>query len=296
MIHHLHCPICKNESVRIHFPVLDNSVTGECFPVWQCSNCTGMFTQDIPDEESIGRYYASEAYVSHTDTKKGIVNRLYHIVRSFTIKGKCKWVEQATSLKTGSILDIGCGTGTFLDGMKSAGWKVTGIEPDPVARENAKKNYGIEALAPEALDNLPNASFQAITMWHVLEHVHTLHPYLDKIKKLLAPGGRLFIAVPNYTSFDAGYYKETWAAYDVPRHLYHFSPNSMQILLNQQGFAMKGIKRMWFDSYYVSMLSEQYRKGVLKIFRAIFIAKISNIIALFNKRKCSSVVYIAAVD
>jgi len=129
-------------------------------------------------------------------------------------------------------------------------------------------------------------------MWHVLEHVHALKPYLNQCLKSLKQNGRLIIAVPNYTSFDAKYYKKYWAAYDLPRHLYHFSPTSMATLLSEIGFEIVTIKPMWYDSFYVSLLSEKYKKsGKLGLMLAIIIGGISNFITLFDASKASSIIY-----
>ena len=252
-----------------------------------------MFTHDVPGENEIGRYYASEAYVSHTNSKKGLINRLYHVVRNITLKSKRSWVCAETGLSKGKLLDLGCGTGAFLAFMKKSGWDVTGLEPDPGARAQAVTLHGIEPGSPEALDTLPDGSYHAITMWHVLEHVHTLHHYMERIKMLLAPSGKIFIAVPNHTSFDASYYRQHWAAWDVPRHLYHFSPDSMEQLLSMHGLRLKRVMPMWYDSFYVSLLSEKYMKRPLGPMRALLIGGISNLSALFSRKKCSSVVYVA---
>jgi 2-polyprenyl-3-methyl-5-hydroxy-6-metoxy-1,4-benzoquinol methylase len=176
--------------------------------------------------------------------------------------------------------------------MKDADWNITGLEPDDVARTKAAELYNIQPQEPGKLFELPAASFNAITMWHVLEHVHELHAYIKQITNLLTTNGKLFIAVPNYTSKDAAIYKEHWAAYDVPRHLYHFSPQSMEALLSQHGLKVIAFKPMWFDSFYVSMLSEQYKNGKGNIIKAVFNGLISNLKAWGNVKKCSSVIYV----
>jgi len=258
--------------------------------IWYCSDCTLCFTQDIPGQDSIGVFYASSDYISHSDTKEGIINRLYHLVRKRTLASKKTLVVSVTGTNRGNVLDIGCGTGAFLHAMKAAGWTITGLEPDPSARAKAMELYAVNPQEPGRRFELPAASFAAITMWHVLEHVHELHAYLKRIGELLAPGGKLFIAVPNYTSADAKAYKEYWAAWDVPRHLYHFSPGSMERLLSLHGMKLESVRPMWFDSFYVSMLSEKYRGG--NIIRAFFNGLLSNLNAIGNHRKCSSVIYI----
>lgn len=203
-------------------------------------------------------------------------------------------VIQASGLRKGAVLDIGCGTGAFLNAMKTAGWGITGLEPDATVRTKAAALYGIAAEAPDRLFELKAGSFNVITMWHVLEHVHDLQAYLKQMCNLLATGGRLIIAVPNYTSHDATAYGPYWAAWDVPRHLYHFSPASMQQLLEKNGFALQRQKHMWYDSFYISMLSEKYKNGRGNLVGAFFTGLYSNIKAIGKPAACSSVIYIAS--
>ncbi len=292
MIHYDNCPLCGSGNLADKFPVKDYTVSGGLFTVVRCSNCTGMFTQGVPPQEAIGPYYASLNYISHSNTQKGFINTIYHRVRSVTLTAKRKMIGTLTGLTKGNILDVGCGTGAFLNEMKNAGWEITGLEPDELARKNAAELFGIHPRPSGELFDLQSKSFDAITMWHVLEHVHQLHEYVAQLKKLLADNGRLLIAVPNYTSYDAGHYNQHWAAYDTPRHLYHFSPASMKQLMRQHGLEVAGTKPMWFDSFYVSMLSEQYQKGKGNIVKACLIGVISNLKALFDKERCSSVIYV----
>jgi len=292
MIQYEACPICDRKAIAYVHDSVDYTVSKKKFSIWECHNCYLRFTQDVPSQDEIGRYYKAEAYVSHTDSKKGLINNLYHKVRNITLKSKRKLVQQETKLSKGNILDVGCGTGAFLNEMKTAGWNITGLEPDKKASKNAEKLYKIKTQDPEELFQLPKKSYDVITMWHVLEHVHQLHEYIKTLHDLINDNGRIFIAVPNYTSYDASHYEEHWAAYDVPRHLYHFSPQSMEVLLNQHGLKLKSIKPMWFDSFYVSMLSQHIKNKKGNIIKAIIIGAMSNINALFDKKKCSSVIYV----
>lgn len=292
MIHYNACPVCGSDHIQFELTVKDYTVSQNLFPVWHCHSCTARFTQDVPDKNTIGTYYQSDNYISHSNTKKGLVNNLYHRVRKRTLHSKRKTIIKHTNISKGNLLDIGCGTGAFLYTMKQACWSVTGLEPDPTARQTANELYNIQPLESQKLFELTPHSYDAVTLWHVLEHVHELHIYLKKITELLTPKGRIFIAVPNYTSYDAKVYKQYWAAYDVPRHLYHFSPESVKQLITTHNLKIKTIRRMWFDSFYVSMLSEQYKKGRNNIIRAFWNGLISNIITLGNKNKCSSLIYI----
>ncbi len=292
MIHYTGCPVCKSENVLEQLTAKDHTVSKKNFSIWYCYACTLRFTQDVPGQDAIGAYYASDDYISHSDTKKGVINNFYHLVRKRTLGSKMNLIKKEVGKQQGNILDIGCGTGSFLDTMKTAGWHINGLEPDATARAKAAELYHIHPQESGKLFELEAGSFDAITMWHVLEHVHALHEYIEQIGTLLAPDGKLFIAVPNYTSKDAAVYKQYWAAYDVPRHLYHFSPQSMEKLLSMHDLKLTAVKPMWFDSFYVSMLSEQYKNGKGNMVKAVFNGLLSNIHALRDTRKCSSVIYV----
>lgn len=251
-----------------------------------------MFTQDVPDESSIGAYYQSENYISHSDTRQGLVNSLYHAIRKRTLRQKQGLIEKQTGKKAGSLLDIGAGTGAFVHQMQQAGWNVTGLEPDAAAIRRARERSGVELQSTSVLFELQEGSFDAITMWHVLEHVHRLHEYLEKIARLLNSTGVLVVAVPNFTSKDALDYQQYWAAYDVPRHLYHFSPLSMQMLMQKHGLKVEKVLPMWFDSFYVSLLSESYRNGKPNLVSGFLHGLKSNTKAVFDRKKASSLIYI----
>ena len=292
MVTYTSCPVCKSTQIQPQLSAKDYTVSGETFSIVACNNCTHLFTQNVAQQNEIGRYYASENYISHSDTQIGLVNKLYHSIRKRTLQSKQRLIERETEKSNGNILDIGCGTGAFLNTMQKGGWKITGLEPDETARVKAKTLYGIEPQPSINIFNLSENSYDAITMWHVLEHVHQLHEYIEQLKNMLTDKGKIFIAVPNYTSYDAQHYGQFWAAYDVPRHLYHFSPASMKKLVEQHGLTIKKIKPMWFDSFYVSMLSEQYKNGKGNLIKAFLVGLVSNIKTLFNLKKCSSLIYI----
>jgi 2-polyprenyl-3-methyl-5-hydroxy-6-metoxy-1,4-benzoquinol methylase len=291
-IHYNNCPVCFSERIHPIMTVKDHSVSQEEFAIWQCDVCSLRFTQDIPDQNEIGKYYQSENYISHSDTTKGLINRIYHWVRKRTLRKKRKLVYQLTGINKGVLLDVGSGTGAFASEMKNYGWQVTGIEPSDEARQFAKKVYGIELKNSEELSLLSADYFDAITLWHVLEHVHQLHPYIQQLKQSLKKNGKLIIAVPNYTSKDGEHYQENWAAYDVPRHLYHFSPQSMKVLLEKNQMKIIDCKPMWFDSFYISLLSSQYKNGKTSWLSAGWNGFVSNLAAITDKKKCSSVIYV----
>ena len=286
------CPVCGSKSISSKLFCRDYTVSQDQFEVWECSDCSLRFTQGVPTAEAIGPYYQSENYISHSDTGKGVINKIYKTARKFTLPYKRKLVVKQTGLLTGKLLDIGCGTGAFLNEMRSAGWNVTGLEADEGARSKAKELYGIEPLPASSLFGLEATSYDAITMWHVLEHVHDLHGYLAQFKNILAKNGKLFIAVPNYTSVDAEHYQAYWAAYDVPRHLYHFSPASMEKLAAHHGFSITTIKPMLLDAFYIAMLSEKYKNGRGNLIKAVWQGISCLFATMANARKSSSIIYV----
>jgi SAM-dependent methyltransferase len=288
------CPVCNNGNTYFVLKVKDYSVSRESFDVFECSRCTLRFTHQAPVGEKMGIYYESEDYISHSNTRKGIINRLYHYVRHHTLSVKFHQIEKLTGLQLGHHLDIGAGTGVFVQYMNQHGWKSQGIEPDAKAREIAMAHHNTLLMPSGMFESLLPETYDAISMWHVLEHVHELYPYLYKIKKLLKSQGLAFIAVPNYTSFDGRRYGEYWAAYDVPRHLYHFSPPSMKWLLSAAGFQLAHTLPMWYDSYYISLLSEKYKNGHSSIPKGFLNGFISNFKAFRDKEKCSSLIYVAS--
>ena len=286
------CPICNKEDIASLLHTKDYSLTTEDFQIIQCANCTLEYTDPAPSKEAIAPYYNFPSYISHTDTKEGLVNQIYHKVRNHTLTQKTNWVQSLFTGHKGQLLEVGAGTGAFAHSMLNKGWKVTALEPDAASRQKALENYNINLLPIEELFQLEPAKYEVITLWQVLEHVHDLNAYMKTFHSLLKPNGRLIIAVPNYTSYDAGFYKNFWAAYDVPRHLYHFSPLSMHYLSKKHKMSIVQKLPMWFDSFYVSLLSEKYKQsGMIGMMRAFFVGCISNLIALRNADRGSSIIY-----
>ncbi len=288
----MNCPICEHDASGVLLSVKDYTVSNQIFELVKCNSCGFVFTNDPPNEFEIGKYYQSDAYISHTNSHEGFFNKIYQSVRKLSIRQKLKLIQQFSHRHTGSVLDYGCGTGSFLHYMKDNGWNVTGIEPDPSAQEKASKLISEKILPPAALSALESNHFDVVTLWHVLEHVHSLKNVIKELKRVLKKGSILVIAVPNHTSWDAQHYKEYWAAYDVPRHLYHFSPMTMHQLLKNAGFEKRVVKPMWFDAFYVSMLSEKYAHGKINMIRALCYGLVSNIRAFINPGTCSSQIFI----
>ena len=280
------CPACGSNKAIPYLEVKDHFLTGEVFQLLKCSDCELIYTTPRPDKDKIGNYYKSEDYVSHSSTKKGIVNSIYNVVRNYTLNQKVKLVQSLVEGK--ELLDVGAGTGHFLKRAQDNGFSVLGLEPDPDARNVGKDQLQVELKDLSELYSLSKKNYDALTMWHVLEHVYDLKSDTEQFISLIKSGGVFIIAVPNYTSYDAEYYKEFWAAYDVPRHLYHFSPASIIPFVEQFGLTLEKMLPMKFDAYYVSMLSEKYKGGSL--LDAFKIGNKSNRRA--KNGRCSSQIYV----
>ncbi len=288
-----YCPVCKSDKAKAYLSCIDYTVSRETFNVVQCGSCGFRYTNPRPDEKEIGKYYQAEEYISHSDTSKGLVNKLYLMVRNYTIAQKIKLINRLSPPLPSSprnLLDIGCGTAEFLHAAKVNGWNVTGIEPSEIARKNAQQKYGITPLSQEKLFELSEKKYNAISMWHVLEHVHQLDRTIEQIKNILLDEGVLIIAVPNCDSPDAKKYGAHWAAWDVPRHLYHFTKKDIETLFKRSGFKLSEVLPMKFDSFYVSLLSEKYKTGNSNLFSGFLNGMNSNISA--GENGYSSQIYI----
>lgn len=256
---------------KLFLEVTDYSVSKENFQLFLDEELNMLVTTPQPSLEKLPSYYESEDYISHTDGKRSLFEKIYQVVKNKAIKNKLKLVNSQTT--KGRILDIGTGTGDFLVAAKDNGWKTIGIEPNEKARSIAR-NKGVTFV--ENLQAIESNSIDIVTMWHVLEHVPNLEEYILEFKRILKTTGTLIIAVPNFNSFDANYYGKHWAAYDVPRHLWHFSKFSIKKIFSEYQFELTQILPMKFDSYYVSLLSEKYKTGKMNFFKAFWIGFKSN--------------------
>ena len=282
------CPICTTE-MKFKFVTKDYLVTGESFDIVECEACSIRTTTPFPDKKIIGNYYSSDDYISHDDKVSGIFDSIYGLVRTYQLNKKKKLIGKYFNKSNGKILDIGCGAGDFLQYMKETHWNINGVDTSNKARKIANKKLNIKVMDPKDWIN-NKEKYDVITCWHSLEHVHEPWVYLDKIKKSLTLDGFLIVALPNYQSTDAKIYKEFWAAYDTPRHLYHFTIKSMNKTIKPHGLNIESIYRMNFDPFYVSMLSakhmgKSFMSGLINGFK-------SWTLSIFSKDKCSSLIFI----
>ncbi len=282
------CPLCKSGHFHNHLITKDYLVSNESFAIVTCDNCGFKFTNPRPTKNEISRYYESDDYISHSNKGTSIINTVYKIARKFTLKSKLSLI---TKLSTGNkLLDFGCGTGHFLAECEKSGWSCTGIEPDPKAREIALNKKNIKVI--ENIDSLgEKEKYDIITLWHVLEHVHDIDETISTLRKKLTKKSKLLIAVPNCASWDAQFYKEHWAGYDIPRHLYHFEPDTISQFMSRHKLNLKETYPQKLDSYYVSLLSDKNKYDRNKYVQSIKNGFLSNINAQ-KSNMFSSLIYI----
>ncbi|WP_372936276.1 class I SAM-dependent methyltransferase [Seonamhaeicola sp.] len=275
---------------KTHLVVKDHSVSGEIFELIQNKEFGFLETYPQPAKEQLPEYYKSEDYISHTDSKRNLFEKAYHLVRMIALNKKLKLINSFRT-ENKSLLDFGCGTGDFLQTAQKNNWVVTGIEPNEDARNIANIKTNNSVFDSEQFFQLKENSFDVITLWHVLEHLPNLEEHVSIFKKLLKPNGVLIIAVPNYKSYDAKFYKQFWAAYDVPRHLWHFNKISISKLFSKISMKVEKIKPMWFDAFYVCLLSEKYKTGKMNFIKAFLNGFVSNFKS-FTSKETSSLIYI----
>jgi 2-polyprenyl-3-methyl-5-hydroxy-6-metoxy-1,4-benzoquinol methylase len=292
MVHHNVCPLCSSEKIDLQFICRDYFISKEDFSIFKCSACDFSFTQDYPGETEIARFYESDDYVSHSNTSKGFSNKLYLLARNVMLRKKRQLVENVTGLKQGTILDIGSGTGYFAGAMNKAGWLVQGIEINEKARNFSISQFKLDITTPDKISALEKGSFDCITLWHVLEHFHDPFNYISEISRLLKPGAACIIALPNCSSYDAKYYERFWAAYDVPRHLWHFNPDTFRLFSEKAGFILEYLRTLPLDVFYISLMSEKYKGSFLPFLKAFSKAGVFAFLSVFNKMQSSSVIYI----
>lgn len=286
------CPLCTSEKISLNLVCKDHFISGENFELYKCTSCGFVFTQNHPDESAMPKYYESYDYISHSDTSKGLSNKLYRIVRRIMLRRKRYLIQKNTGLIKGTLLDIGCGTGYFGGAMKEAGWLVTGIEINEKARNHATSRFGFNVISPEEISSLSSGGFDCITLWHVLEHFHDPFKYFSDISNLLKNNGLCIVALPNCSSFDARHYGKFWAAYDVPRHLWHFEPSTFNLFLKKVGFRCEAIRNLPFDVFYISVLSEKYKGSGNFFIKGFVKGKLFFLQSLLRIKGSSSIIYL----
>ena len=283
------CPLCGSSNHIVYLSTQDYFLSGEYFKINECSVCGHLFTNPQPTGEHIGKYYKSDRYLSHKENPESLFERMYASVRWLNLRTKYKQVT--AGLSGGKLLDYGCGRGDFLAIASGRKWECIGIEQDEDARKIAEKSHNLKVLPTNAPVDTFQSQFDLITMFHVLEHIPDLHSIMNNLNNWLKDNGRLAIALPNPRSYDALHYGQYWAAWDVPRHLHHFKTETIIRLAGQYGLQLKTVHAMYWDAFFVSVLSEEYKKSKLPLIKSVAIGFLSNFKAMRSKQ-FSSLLYL----
>ena len=334
------CLVCGSAGPEVLFTATDHLVSGEDFVLKRCNVCGFTFTADPPDEKDIAKFYLSEDYISHSDKKQNITDRVYHLARNYMLRKKFKLVSKISGREKdalvdigshredskladiksggekgtlvdiesgrgtsklvdigsgrgkGTLVDIGSGTGYFADYMTRKGWNVTGIELSEPAREYSITRFGLTVISPTEISAIKDGSVDCVTLWHVLEHLYEPVKWLKEIMRILKDDGTCIIALPNIKSADAGWFGNEWAALDVPRHLWHFSPATLQAFIKQHGFNCTELKPMPLDIYYIATLSYKNKGYRLPLLRGTATGLFLAARSLFKKDRASSLIYV----
>jgi 2-polyprenyl-3-methyl-5-hydroxy-6-metoxy-1,4-benzoquinol methylase len=288
------CLVCGNAYTAVLFAAKDHLVSGEDFVLKRCSGCGFTFTADPPDEKDIAKFYLSEDYISHTDKKQNLTDRIYHLARSYMQKKKYNLVRNMTGKETGALVDIGSGTGYFADYGNRNGWNVTGIELNDTAREYSISRFGLTVISPLEISTIKDSSADCVTLWHVLEHLYEPGMWLGEIRRILKDDGKCIIALPNIKSADAGWFGNEWAALDVPRHLWHFSPETLPAYIKEHGYICEKVIPMPLDIYYIATLSYKNMGYRFPLLRGTITGLFLTFKSLFKKDSASSLIYVVS--
>jgi 2-polyprenyl-3-methyl-5-hydroxy-6-metoxy-1,4-benzoquinol methylase len=278
------------KSDNLFLETKDFSATGEAFKLYHNQASDMLVTSPLPSSKNLSSYYNSNQYISHLTKKRNLFDWVYFIVRNVTLRSKIKLISKL-NVNHKTLLDFGAGAGFFVRATANAGWLSTGIEVSETARNAANAVLENSIFDTDYINKLTPNTFSVITLWHVLEHLSSPELYIDRLSQLLTKDGRLVVAVPNYKSYDAQYFHEFWAAYDVPRHLWHFSKDSISRIFTKFDFEIEAIHPMRFDSYYVSLLSTKHKYGKMKVLKALWVGFVSNFKAK-RTGEYSSLIYV----
>ena len=286
------CPLCGASEQIPYANCTDFTVSKESFTLMRCQSCGVVYTLDPPSEEQMCRYDKLNLKLKLGDSPTGLTSRLYYHVRSRMLRKKARIVESQAYRTSGSLLNYGAKTGFFSHKMERRGWKVTSVE-----KYHEERLFSLEMFHHRMIDVpdmalLQAGTFDVITMWHVFEHSHHPNELLDRFYELLRPGGILVMACPNIRSTDAMHYGPYWAAYDVPRHLWHFNPNSITGLAYRHGFTLMHHEKMPYDRFYISILSERHLRHRMAFLRGMLQGLRSWRISITKRGRSSSLVYV----
>jgi len=286
------CLVCRSTDFEVILSAKDHLVSGENFVLSKCRGCGFTYTADPPEEKDIAKFYLSEDYISHSDKKQSLTDRAYHLARNYMLRKKYNLVCKMSGRETGTLVDIGSGTGYFAGYMKKNGWNVTGVELSDQARQYSISRFSLTAVSPHEVASINDGTADCITLWHVLEHLYDPVMWLKEIKRILKDDGKCIIALPNIKSADAEWFGNEWAGFDVPRHLWHFSSETLPSFINRHGFICVKVIPMPLDIYYISTLSYKNRRCKLPLMRGMITGLFLTVRSLFKKERASSLIYV----
>ncbi len=288
------CLVCGSTDLAAFLSAKDHLVSGKNFVLKRCSACGFTLTADPPDENDTTKFYLSEDYISHSDKKQSLTDRVYHLARNYMLRKKYNLVRKVSGREPDTLVDIGSGTGYFADYMNKNGWRVTGIELSENARQYSISRFGFRAVAPTEISGIKDGSVDCVTLWHVLEHLYDPVMWLKEIRRILKDDGKCIVALPNIKSADAEWFGNEWAALDVPRHLWHFTPETLPAFINGYGFICQKVIPMPLDIYYISTLSYKNRGCHLPLVRGMITGLFLTVRSLHVKNRASSLIYVLA--
>lgn len=290
------CPLCGASGQIPYAQCKDFTISNESFYLLKCPSCNIVYTLDPPSESDTKRYDKLDLKLRLGDSPRGLTGRLYYHIRNLMLIRKAHIVEKQAYRTSGSLLNYGAKTGYFSSRMERRGWEVTSVEKYLEERLFSLEMFHHRMIDLSEMESLHSETFDVITLWHVFEHSYHPGELLDRFHELLRPGGILIMSCPNINSIDAKYYGPYWAAYDVPRHLWHFEPGSICNLALKHGFTLMHRERLPFDSFYISILSEQHLghkqafiRGMMKGFHSWLLSSSrrdlsSSLVYVFRKR------------
>ena len=286
------CPLCGAYGQTPYADCTDFTVSRESYILMRCPECGMVYTSNPPKECDTSKYDKLDLKLKLGDSPAGLIHKLYYYIRLRMLSRKAHIVESQSYRTGGSLLNYGAKTGYFSHKMERRGWKVTSIEKYHEERLFSLEMFHHRMFDVPEMDRLHPETFDVITLWHVFEHCYDPNGLLDKFYKLLRPTGILIMACPNIRSTDAMHYGPYWAAYDVPRHLWHFNTTSLSELAHKHGFTLMHRERMPFDCFYISILSEKHKRHKMAFLRGILYGFHCWLVSLAHPDSSSSMVYV----
>lgn len=265
-----HCPLCGHVDADCIQEAQDPTPAegdGLWFAVVQCRHCSLRYTNPRPDAACIGRFYPGD-YKPHRRPRKMDADRPSSWLgrlsgRSVERRGELPWEGPP-----GRLLDFGCGGGSFLKRMADRGWQVTGLDAAVGAVREVQESLGLTALVGSLPhEDLAPASFEVVTMWHSLEHVHDPLAILAEAFRLLTPGGKLIVACPNIDSWPFRWFGPAWFGLDLPRHLVHFTPKTLTDAMESSGFRVESVRPIRHGDWLRSSAKLAQKKGTANLWQ-----------------------------